>query len=70
MDGESALVTKSLNSSWLMEATYNKDTQSLDVRTVHGKSYTLTGVPPDEFENFVTADSPGNYFNERLKGNY
>jgi KTSC domain len=59
-----------ISSSWISRATYNRKTQELNISTIAGKTYTLTGVPPDVVEAFVHADSPGSYFNDQLRGNY
>jgi hypothetical protein len=60
----------SFESSVLMEGTYDKSTQELVISFHNGSSYTLTGVPPDEWKNFCEAPSPGAYFNSRLRGKY
>jgi hypothetical protein len=57
-------------SSVLLEGEYDTDTQTLTITFASGRSYSLTGVPPDEWEKFRNAPSPGRYFNDFLKGQY
>lgn len=59
-----------LRSTSIDRVGYDSDTQELEVRFVNGQSYTLTGVPPDIANGLITADSPGRYFNQHLKGQY
>jgi KTSC domain len=57
-------------SSAVLSGEYDPATQELVVTFAGGSSYTLTGVPPDEWKNFTEASSPGAYFNSRLRGRY
>jgi hypothetical protein len=59
-----------LASSWLQTCYYDKPSQTLSITTAGGREYTLTGVPPDVFIDFISASSPGQYFNTNLKGVY
>ena len=51
-------------------ADYDKDRQTLVITFPNGRSYTLDGVPPDEADAFMKADSPGSYWNTYLRGRY
>lgn len=62
--------TKSFSSSLVSEATYNSQTRELDVSLTNGRSYTVQGFPPEEWEQFKGAFSPGQFFNSRIKGKY
>jgi KTSC domain len=57
-------------STAVLSGEYNPLTQELTVAFRNGSSYTLTGVPPDEWRGFREAPSPGAYFNSRLRGRY
>jgi hypothetical protein len=60
----------SLDSSWLTGAYYDRLTQTLYLATDAGRQYTLFGVPPDVFLSFISAPSPGQFFNSQMKGKY
>jgi hypothetical protein len=60
----------SFQSSVLMTGEYDPATQELEIVFRNGSSYTLTGVPPDEWRALCEASSPGAYFNSRLRGKY
>lgn len=57
-------------SSFIASASYDRRSQEMTVFLQNGKSYDMTGVPPDMFDNFCKAGSPGKYFNQYLKGQY
>lgn len=59
-----------LSSSAIESVGYNAATGTMEVTFVHGRTYTLTGVPEYHFEGICNAASPGGYWNEHLKGNY
>jgi hypothetical protein len=59
-----------LDSSWLSSAFYSLHDQRLDIATRKGRQYTLFGVPPDLFLDFIDAPSPGEFFNANLKGKF
>lgn len=54
----------------IYEASYDKETQTLDIVFTTGRRYSMSGVPPDAWEGLKTAPSPGSYFNDYLKGQY
>ncbi len=64
------MIYVTLYSSAIESVGYNPASGTMEVTFVHGKSYTLTGVPEYHFHGIVHADSPGRYWNEHLKGNY
>lgn len=59
-----------LNSTVLRSASYDEDTQELDIGFQNGRHYTFYHVPPNVFEGLQTTSSPGNYFNSEIKGRY
>jgi hypothetical protein len=59
-----------LQSTTIQSVNYTTDDQSLDVTFTSGRSYTLTGVPPDVFLALLHAPSAGQYFNNNMRGKY
>jgi hypothetical protein len=59
-----------LQSTTIRTVNYTTDDQSLDVTFMSGKSYTLSSVPPDVFLALLHAPSPGQYFNNNMRGRY
>lgn len=64
------LERRQLKSSAISLAEYDTDTQTLTVSFTNGRTYDLTGVPPDLFEGLCEASSAGSYFNTHLRGRY
>jgi hypothetical protein len=62
--------TLPLQSTTIQSVNYTTDDQSLDITFVSGKSYTLSGVPPDVFLALLHAPSAGQYFNKNMRGRY
>jgi hypothetical protein len=62
--------TLPLQSTTIQSVNYTTDDQSLDITFVSGKSYTLSGVPPDVFLALLHAPSAGQYFNNNMRGKY
>lgn len=52
------------------ESHYNPATQTLIVGFVNGALYSYHGVPPTTYDSFLQADSPGTYFNEKIRNSY
>jgi KTSC domain len=59
-----------LSSSFLSNVRYDTDTQVLDVGFLNGRTYTFHGVPQNVFEGLRDARSPGQYFQQEIKGRY
>lgn len=57
-------------STALMSGDYDRASQTLSVTFRNGRTFELTGVPPDEWEAFCASPSPGAFFNSVLKGRY
>ena len=59
-----------LHSSVLVRATWDPDTEQLQIQFSSGRVYTFTDVPVSVYQGLLEADSPGRFFNEQIKGNY
>jgi hypothetical protein len=55
-----------LKSSWLSEAHYDDETQTLTVHTAKGTKHEHQ-VSPEVFAEMCAADSPGQYYNAKLR---
>ena len=55
-----------VKSSWIAHASYDDDTQTMTVTTQKGTKHEHQ-VPPHVFEEFQAADSPGQYYNQKLR---
>lgn len=57
-----------LESSWITNAAYDPDTESIYVRFSNGRAYCYEACPADVWEAFTAAgQSPGKFLNEVLK---
>jgi hypothetical protein len=65
-----ALDRRQLKSSAISLVEYETDDQTMTVTFTNGRSYDLTGVPPDLFEGLCSASSAGSFFNTYLRGMY
>jgi len=54
-------------SSNLVSVGYDGQTQTLEIEFKNGAVYQYSGVPLDEFNAFMNADSKGTYFHARIK---
>jgi hypothetical protein len=59
-----------LRSSALAFATYDEDTELLEVTFTNGRTYTHQGVPKEIAEGLAEASSAGAYYNTTIKGVY
>ena len=57
-----------LSSSSLASAAHEEDV--LEIRFQNGRLYRATGVPADELEKLLTAESAGKHFNAHLRNTY
>ncbi len=53
-----------------LSAGYDKDTQELTIQFENGQDYMFYGVPPDLWEGLQKSDSPGRFYNSRIRGKY
>ena len=68
--GTMALDRRQLKSSSISLCEYETDDQTLSITFTNGRTYDLTGVPPDLFEGLCAASSAGSFFNTYLRGQY
>ncbi len=62
--------TEQLQSTAILSATYDDETEDLDVTFVNGGTYTHHGVPVEIFDGLVASSSPGRYWHANLKDQY
>lgn len=63
-----SIVGQPLRSTAIAYAQYDNDTQTLTVDFVNGRSYTHEGVPADLYERLVADPSPGQFYNNYIRG--
>ena len=56
-----------VSSSNLISVGYEEETQTLEIEFKNGSVYQYSGVPLEEFNGFMNADSKGTYFHARIK---
>lgn len=49
---------------------YDSDNQTLEVEFNYGAVYQYSGVPQEEHEGMMNAESKGKYLNAQIKGRY
>lgn len=49
---------------------YESATNTLEVEFTSGSVYEYLGVPQEVYDAFMTAESPGRYFAQNVKGAY
>ncbi len=59
-----------LSSSALRSASYDEDSERLEIAFTSGSSYTFHGVPRNVFEGLRDSGSPGQYYHQNIKGRY
>lgn len=59
-----------LNSSNLYAYRYDEQTRLLQIRFVSGRTYAYKDVPQDVADGLGSAGSPGQYFNNSIKGTF
>ena len=59
-----------VNSSVILTVGYEARSATLEVKFRNGRLYEYFGVPPEEFQALLSADSVGKYFNEVIKPKY
>lgn len=61
---------KAVVSSNLLGVAYDEDKQQLFVEFKGGAKYRYDGVDQDEYDNFMSASSKGQYFAQNIKDSY
>jgi len=59
-----------VNSSWIKKINYNNNKKELEVTTNSDFEYIYVDVPVRIFQDFLSADSAGRYFNKMIKGKF
>lgn len=59
-----------VSSSTISAIGHDADNQVLEVEFTNGAVYSYSGVPSDEYEGFMNADSKGKYLNANIKNRY
>ncbi len=59
-----------VKSSHLKSVGYNEETEELEVEFQSGEVYRYLKVPPVVYEELLSAESKGKYFNSRIRGMY
>lgn len=49
---------------------YDKENLTLEIEFEHGGVYQYNGVPENEYNNLMSANSIGSYFAQNIKNNY
>lgn len=57
----------SLNSSAIISADYDPESQELYVTFASGTTYTYFSVPAWKFDELIAAPSAGSYFNDQIR---
>jgi len=60
----------SVNSTTMSKVKYDKDTNTLDIEFHGGRIHRFFEVPPEVFEELMTAKSHGQFFHEQIMGKY
>ena len=59
-----------VSSSNISAIGYDTGNQVLEVEFTNGAVYAYSGVPSDEYEGFMNADSKGKYLHANIKNRY
>jgi len=62
--------TENLNSSAISRASWDDETQELELVFASGQAYTFENVPEHIYEGLITARSAGSYYAQQIKGRY
>lgn len=58
------------SSSLITRVSYDDETGVLAIAFASGRSYAYTDVPEAIYRELCNADSPGRFYNERVKGGF
>ena len=59
-----------VTSSNIIAIGYDSENQTLEVEFNYGSVYQYAGVPQEEHDGIMNADSKGKYLNANIKGRY
>ena len=60
----------SVKSTTISKVRYNKDTNTLDIEFPGGRIHRFLEVPPEVFEELMSAESHGQFFHDQIMGKY
>lgn len=69
-DDVMTLLRAQISSTAISGATYDDETEEMEITFTSGQSYTFNGVPKSVFEGLEQAGSPGQYYHQNIKGRY
>ena len=64
------LRTENLSSTAISRASWDDETQELELVFTNGGSYTFENVPEHIYEGLITARSAGSYYAQQIKGRF
>lgn len=64
------LPEKAVQSSWIVDISYNRPNRVLTMRLSNGKAFSIPGITRSQFERWTAAPSKGRYFHDQIKNNY
>lgn len=67
-DEISIISMQALESSCVAAVGYDRDRAQLHVEFVHGGHYQYEAVEPETWQDFCNASSPGQFYNQNIKG--
>lgn len=59
-----------VESSWIKAVNYFAEEEAMEIALLNGKQYVYFGVSKEKFDNFLGAESKGEFYNEKIKGEY
>jgi hypothetical protein len=59
-----------LRSTAIAYASYDDETQALEIEFTNGRSYTHDNVPRQVYDALIAANSPGSYYNAQIRDRY
>ena len=70
MSPQSKLPWQQLNSTMIVRANYDPETEVLSLQFTNGMIYDYPGVPVSVYAGLLEADSPGRYYHQNIRGVY
>ena len=65
-----ARISVTLQSETIPSASYDPETETLELTFSSGGTYTFENVPENIFEGLQQAGSPGSFYHQQIKGRY
>lgn len=64
------MIRQKVESSQIAEIGYDPASQKLEIKFRSGGVYVYDGVPPEEYEALLAADSKGSHFGKNIRNSY